>query len=728
MNVYALPSALAFTINLTLCLIVFFNYPKGVVNRVFTLLILSFVGWNAGELIMINSDLQSTALVGVKIIFIGVFLFPVFFLHFSYVFPQKLSQFFDGWRTAILYVWPLGLLVPFILLLQVDIGRVLKIGSIFYYVFTFRGRLESHVLAWLLSLTGLGYFTWGVVNFVISYRQTRIARQRLQILYLLVGIISMFLIGLVLHVANYFLHLGYSFFFVASLYSLLISFFFALAIVKYRLVDIHFIIRGGILYSLLSGLVLVIYVLFIKNVCDILARKFETTSLLVESTFVLILVFLLRPLERKVEEFIDRFFYRERYLFRLKFFEFTRTLLNLLDLPTLLDATVGFISQALVVEQVGIWILENESDSYRLVSQRGVPWEKSFPKDNPFVIYLRKSEPAVELEYIKNVRTFQPEVQEIIATHSSLVIPLQWDEGLLGFILVGEKRNGKKFTIMEIEALGALAPAVAMAISRALLYQDLKRKDRQMMQSEKLAALGEMAASFVHGIRNPLGIILGSAETIRKKISGPVQKEMIQFISEESERINRMLTSFLGFAKPKPPAFEEVDLKDILEKTLDLISIQAGSQKVQIQKEYPEGKILIFLDPEQIREALVNLEMNALEAMPEGGTLRIVLAHREDTDVIIRISDTGVGIPPGQESKIFDPFFSTKEQGTGLGLSIVHSVVKNHGGTISVMNNDGGGTTFALTFPLPKGILGCFGAVGPVRPGENSREANIGDL
>ena len=719
MSVYALPAALALAINLTLCLIVIFNNPKGVVNRVFTLMILSFVGWNAGELIMINSDLQSMALVGVKIIFAGVFLFPVFFLHFSYVFPQKFTHFFDGWRSAILYVGPVALLVPFILLLQVDIGRVLKIGSIFYYVFTFKGPLESHLLALVLSLVGLGYFSWGVVNFIVSYRQTKITRQRLQILYLLVGIISMFVIGLVLHLANYLFDLGYSFFFVASLYSLLISFFFALAIVKYRLVDIHFIIRGGILYSLLSGLVLVIYVLFIKNVCDILAKKFETTSLLLESTFVLVLVFLLRPLERKVEEFIDRFFYRERYLFRLKFFEFTRTLLNLSDLPTLLEATVNFISQALVVDQVGIWVLDSESGSFRLFSQRGVPWEKLFPQDSPFIIYLKKSERAVELEYIKNVGSLQSEAREIIAAHSSLVIPLQWEEGLLGFILVGDKRNGKKFTIMEIEALEALAPAAAMAISRALLYQDLKKKDRQMMQSDKLAALGEMAASFVHGIRNPLGIILGSAETLKRRMpEEPVQSEMIQFISEESERINHMLTSFLGFAKPQAPIFREVDLKEILDKTMDLISIPARNQQVQVQKEYPEGKVLMFLDPEQIREALVNLEMNALEAMPQGGTLRIVLAGKENTDVVIRISDTGEGIPSGQESKIFDPFFTTKEQGTGLGLSIVHSVVKNHGGTISVMSNGGEGTTFTLTLPLPKGIMGCFGAVGPVRAGE----------
>ncbi len=722
MNVYALPAALALAINLTLCLVVFFDNPKGVVNRVFTLLILSFVGWNAGELIMINSDQHSMALIGVKIIFAGVFLFPVFFLHFSYVFPQKFTRFFDGWRSTLLYAGPAILLIPFVLLLQVDIGRVLQIGSIFYYVFTFKGPLESHVLAWVLSLIGLGYFSWGVLNFILSYGQTKIARQRLQILYLLVGICSMFIIGLVLHVANYFFELGYSFFFVASLYSLLISFFFALAIVKYRLVDIHFIIRGGILYSILTGLVLVIYVLLIKNVCDILANKFGTTSLLVESVFILVLVFLLRPLERRVEEFIDRFFYRDRYLFRLKFFEFTRTLLNILDLQTLSRATVEFISQALVVNKVGIWTLDVEADSYRMTSQTGFLEERPFAEESPFIAYLKKSQRAVEMEYIKNYHLLQAEVKEMITEHIALVVPFQWEEGLLGFLLVGDKRNGKNFTIMEIEALEALAPAMAMAISRALLYQNLKRKDLQMMQSEKLAALGEMAASFVHGIRNPLGIISGSAETLKKKIPEPVQSEMIQFIREESERINRMLTNFLEFAKPKPPTFQEVNLKDILRRTVDLSSIPARERGVQVVQEYPQDKVSLFLDPEQIHEAFVNLELNALEAMPAGGTLRITLTQKENKDVIIRVSDTGVGIPAGRESKIFDPFFTTKEQGTGLGLTIVHTVVKNHGGTISVANNDGGGATFTISLPVPKGMLGCFGAIGPAPASDGNAE------
>ncbi len=717
MSIYAVPALVAFGINVTLCLIVFFDNPRAVINRVFTCLILSFVTWNGGELIMINSDHPFTALVGVKIIFAGAFLFPVFFLHFSNVFPAKRTEFFDGWRSIILYAGPVALLVPFILLLEVDIGRVQKIGNIFYYVFTFKGPFQSYLLALLLGLSGMGYFIWGVVNFIFSYRQTKIAHQRLQILYLLVGIISMFIIGALLHLANHFFHLGYSFFFVASLYSLLISFFFALAILRYRLVDIHFIIRGGIVYSMLSGLVLVIYVLIIKNVCDMLAKRFQTESLIVEGIFVIVLVFLLRPLERKVEEFIDRFFYRERFLFRQKFIEFTRRLLKILDLPTVWETIVKFIPRAVAVEMVAVLIQDRNAGVYRVWGESGFPADFSLPQESPFVAYLRDSKRALELELVKDEPLLRDEVQWLTARRASLAIPLEWEEGMLGFLLVGEKRGRQSFSIMEIEALEALAPAVALAISRALLHQDLQAKDHQMMQSEKLAALGEMAASFVHEIRNPLGIILGSVETLKKNVPQPVQSEMLQFIREESERINTMLTNFLDFAKPRVPAFSETSLKDILDKTVDLISMPARERDVQIIKRYPEEDIRIPLDPEQLREALVNLELNALEAMPFGGKLGISLGQNEYREAVIRISDTGVGIPPGAESKIFDPFFTTKERGTGLGLSIVHRVAKNHGGAITAVNNDGGGTTFILTIPAPKGTLGCFGAVGPA--GEN---------
>jgi len=139
---------------------------------------------------------------------------------------------------------------------------------------------------------------------------------------------------------------------------------------------------------------------------------------------------------------------------------------------------------------------------------------------------------------------------------------------------------------------------------------------------------------------------------------------------------------------------------------------------VEILPQFPQVKTSFYADPEQIREALVNLELNALEAMPEGGSLKISLAQYPGEGAVIRVSDTGVGIPEGAESKIFDPFFTTKEGGTGLGLAIVYRVVKNHGGEISVERNESRGATFTISLPAAKGLLGCFGAVGPIPAGK----------
>ena len=176
-----------------------------------------------------------------------------------------------------------------------------------------------------------------------------------------------------------------------------------------------------------------------------------------------------------------------------------------------------------------------------------------FPKDSPFISYLKSSKRAVEVEYAKRYASLQPDIRKMIGNGCSLAIPLEGEEGMPGFLLVGQKKSGKSFSIMEIEALEALAPSFALAISRALLSQDFKDKTHQMMQSEKLAAIGEMAASFVHEIRNPLGIILGSVETLHKNVPEAVRREMLDFIREESERINDMSDQFSGFCQtPKP--------------------------------------------------------------------------------------------------------------------------------------------------------------------------------
>jgi signal transduction histidine kinase len=267
---------------------------------------------------------------------------------------------------------------------------------------------------------------------------------------------------------------------------------------------------------------------------------------------------------------------------------------------------------------------------------------------------------------------------------------------------LGRKRSQKDYTVEELELLETFLTQSALAISRALIYRDMSSKDRQIMQAEKMAAIGELAAGIAHEIRNPLGIITGSAETVQKHKDQKIREEMVDYILEESKRINGLISSLLDFARPKEPKLESCDLKEVLEKILLLISPRARTLGVEIKKEIPQRPLRVSIDPDQIRQAFTNLGVNALEAMPNGGVLRVIVVEDSKDKVCVRFNDTGKGIPKEMQAKIFDPFFTTKEGGTGLGLSIAHQIITQHGGTILLEEKEERGSTFTIVLPLEK--------------------------
>jgi signal transduction histidine kinase len=198
---------------------------------------------------------------------------------------------------------------------------------------------------------------------------------------------------------------------------------------------------------------------------------------------------------------------------------------------------------------------------------------------------------------------------------------------------------------------------------------------------------------------------MGSAETLRKRGEKKIREEMINYILEESSRINGLISSFLDFARPKEPKLESCDLREVLEKTLLLLSPQAHTLGVEIMKEIPEKPLWISIDPDQMRQAFTNLGVNALEAMPQGGVLRVTVVENTKSRVAVTFNDTGKGVPKEVRTKVFDPFFTTKEGGTGLGLSIAHRIISQHGGDISLEAGNERGSTFSITLPLIKEIV-----------------------
>jgi two-component system sensor histidine kinase HydH len=705
MNILALPTALAFTMNITLCLIVLSSNPKNIAHQLFACFVLSFATWNMGELIMISSLNPIHAIFGVKVIFVGLAFAPLFFLQFSFVFPfNRKSPWARGWQRVLLYLIPVAILATFFLTFRIDIERFKELRNVFYYGLLFEEPLIFLVFLGLIALfSGISIY-WGITNLIQSLRTTRIPRQKLQIKYLIFGIISMAIAGTIINLSNYFLKLGWPIFFLASLYSILVSFFFAIALIKYRLLDIHLLIRGGILYSSVSGLILAIYILIIKNIGETLSQKAYGRSLLVESAMILALVFMLRPFQRRVGDWIDRFFYMERIHFRTKLSEFGRALTELVDLDEVAKITVHYITQTFHVDLVTFFFRKNEAGEYRPIFVTTKDETMQYPSQHPFVKRVESIGRAIDLEHLRENEGDIEEIDNLIEKGWVVVNPIFLKERLLGFILLGGKHSQKDYTVEELELLETFSNQIALAISRALIYRDISLKDRQIMQAEKMAAIGELAAGIAHEIRNPLGIITGSAETIRKHGNKKIQEEMTDYILEESKRINRLISSFLDFARPKEPKLVSCDLCEVLENTLLLLSPQARTLGVEIKREVPQKSLRVSIDTDQMRQAFMNLGVNALEAMPHGGVLRVTVMEDGKGWVLVRFSDTGKGIPKEMQNRVFDPFFTTKEGGTGLGLSIAHRIITQHGGDITMEEGEKGGSTFTITLSLGKGI------------------------
>ena len=231
-------------------------------------------------------------------------------------------------------------------------------------------------------------------------------------------------------------------------------------------------------------------------------------------------------------------------------------------------------------------------------------------------------------------------------------------------------------------------------------HQELQESFESMKRAERLYALGQLSAGLAHEIRNPLASIEGAVTILqRENSSGQRRREFLDIIQKESRRLNRLLTRFLNFAKPAEPDLKVVELDNLLDSVMSLVRHADGAGCLELRKDIQPGVSTVECDPEQMKQVLLNLVMNAVQAMPRGGT--VVLAARQDeTKITIDVEDQGTGISKDNIERVFDPFFTTKETGTGLGLSVAHQIVNQHGGKLTILRNSPEGVTVRISFPL----------------------------
>ncbi len=539
-------------------------------------------------------------------------------------------------------------------------------------------------------------------------------------------------------------------------------YFLSQTILRHRLLDLNELL-GKIVVLGCVGLVLAaVYGLLVRWTGGASTGLFLFNTLI--ASFVILILF--EPLKAKVEERVLSLFFAERFELVQALTALRQRMAGIIDVRELGQVVLDGLYETRRVTHAAIYLLADDGLGYRRLDFRGpaptpyidaatvralVQSAQSGQKAQLVELVERRlaelrqllpdgetgetAEATPEASALAEERTRQSEMGAAMAAmRAGVTIPLLAGQRVVGFLCMLDDRVPEAFASDELAAMLEVGDQAAITIENSRLYERMKERDR-------LAALGEMAAGLAHEIRNPLGAIKGAAQYLDPSALQQGDAEILQIIVEEVNRLDGVVAQFLDYSRPFPgpgvaDKFQPTDVNDVLARTIKLIE-SSLPQNIALALDLTPGLPAVSGDGEQLKQVFINLALNAVQAMPDGGklTVRTRRPHapvelglsdstpRYAADQIeVRFADTGAGIPEEALDRIFIPFYTTKSKGTGLGLAISQRIVKGHGGTIEVQSRLGEGTEFILRFPSAS-ALDTAGRLGLVQATQTPRQS-----
>lgn len=402
----------------------------------------------------------------------------------------------------------------------------------------------------------------------------------------------------------------------------------------------------------------------------------------------------------------------------LALIEVGKSLAATLDPQELLRNIVHTVRELLDADRTSIMLLNESSSAFTVAAAAGWSVEALEGVQRPTGEGIAGYVASTGTSLLLNDDTTEGPVHLLTreAVRSGLCVPIRTGQDVLGVLSATNSQGSHRFSEHDQEMLLFLAGQAAVALQNARLYQEslaayerLKHTQERMVQAEKLKALGELSAGVAHDFSNLLGGILGHAQLMLRDIDQPKQRKRLEHIEQAARDGAETVERILEFTRTQPHRpFEPVDLNDVARQTVAM-SRPRWENETRVYGT-PLDVTLNLAEippvdghPVKLREVLTNLLFNAVDAMPDGG--KIVIGTRRDGGaVLLSVQDTGTGIPEAIQSRIFDPFFSTKGTlGTGLGLSVAYGIIGQHGGHITVDSAPGVGSTFTLCLPASEG-------------------------
>jgi len=546
-----------------------------------------------------------------------------------------------------------------------------------------------------------------------TYKETKSIHEKNQLRYFLLAAVLGTILGLV---PNTLFGLGIGIYPIGGFSTILYTSIFTYTIVKHQLMDIKIVISKGFTYASLVGVITGIYILTVGIFQGIFGTTvFAQGSFLVNAFVAMVIAAIFQPLKDKIRFIVDKLFFKEKYDPQKVLKEFTWALSSLIEVDKILNLFINTVMKTLHIAKSSLFLNEKESGKFKINTTKGLNEETVekiyFEKDDFLYRWLKEGGifNREEFEFHLSRQEFIPS-EEITQTlnklkelEAGLSIPLKIKDELVGIFNLSDKMSEEMFTADDLEFLTTLTNQAVIALENARLYEEMRELEKNLHRADKLSALGTLAASIAHEIKNPLVAIKTFTQLFPKKFNDPeFQERYNQVVPQELERVENILHELLDFSRPSKEVNQPVEIVKIIEEILLFMENEISKNKVRVIKKYQKNLPEILVNPEQMKQVFLNLTLNALQAMPRGGSLTIatiLLNNPTSQQLQIRFSDTGSGIPEGNLKNIFNLFFSTKEGGTGLGLAIVKQIIKEHNGTIEVASKPNEGTTFLINLP-----------------------------
>jgi signal transduction histidine kinase len=468
----------------------------------------------------------------------------------------------------------------------------------------------------------------------------------------------------------------------------------------YRLV-----IKPSLVYSILYGLLMAIYLLGIRRIGNYLQQFPEINAELIEGLLLVALVFLFQPFRVAFQTRLDKLFFKDRYYYQQFLRELSDSISSIVDLDKLTQTLRRSLMVTLKVKECFILTFFGEDDER--VTKAG---DDTGIQDIPLLVNALQSTRHFGLRRQMRDHRVTTGLQHSLVT---LAVPIFFQDDMRGLICLSEKESGNTFSDEELDVLQTFANQIGLAFENARLVQERFELIDRIHQAEKLNSLGQLATTMSHEIKNPLSSIKAIIQVLHENSQGGDRNDLA-LVLKEIDRLHAILEKLLSFARPTAAVTEKFKLQEVVRDVVALLTHQARQSNVELTTSL-ENVPLIAAKLQSVREIVFNLMLNAIQSIDDGGHVHIQLSLTnaatgskrrairragQKSMICLSVADDGTGIPHTMRGKIFEPFYTSKTVGTGLGLAIVKRNVDELGGSIKIENRPEKGTIFTVCLPV----------------------------